>query len=171
MSMTVSDVHPKGPTRPALFAYGAALVAIALDQASKYWVVNVLDLPDRFQYHLSQIFNLTMVWNDGVSYGLFKAQGGLGRWVLALFSFAVAAGLAIWIWRGLRVLPAVGVGLIMGGAIGNALDRVRIGRVVDFLDFSGTHVFPWVFNVADSAITVGVVLLLLDSLSSDRRRS
>jgi signal peptidase II len=170
MSMAVSDVPAKGPTRPALIAYGAALIAIALDQASKYWVVNVLDLPDRFQYHLSQIFNLTMVWNDGVSYGLLKAQGGLGRWALALFSFAVAVGLAVWIWRSLRVLPAVGVGLIMGGAIGNALDRVRIGRVVDFLDFSGTHFFPWVFNVADSSITVGVVLLLLDSLSSDRRR-
>jgi signal peptidase II len=67
-------------------------------------------------------------------------------------------------------LPAAGVGLIMGGAIGNALDRVRIGRVVDFLDFSGTHVFPWVFNVADSAITVGVVLLILDSVLGERRQ-
>jgi signal peptidase II len=63
----------------------------------------------------------------------------------------------------------LGVGLIMGGAIGNALDRVRLGRVVDFLDFSGTHIFPWVFNVADSAITVGVALLILDGLLTERR--
>ena len=166
----VSDVRPKGPTRAALIAYAATLVAVTLDQASKYWVVAVLDLPDRFQYHLSQVFNLTMVWNDGVSYGLLKAQGSLGRWALALFSFAVAAGLAVWVWRSLRALPAIGVGLIMGGAVGNALDRVRIGRVIDFLDFSGTHVFPWVFNVADSAITVGVVLLMLDSLLGERGR-
>jgi signal peptidase II len=169
MSMAASDVPAKGPTRPALVAYGAALVAIVLDQASKYWVVKVLDLPDRFQYHLSQVFNLTMVWNEGVSYGLLKAQGDLGRWALALFSFAVAAALGVWAWRSPRVLPAAGVGLIMGGAIGNALDRVRLGRVVDFLDFSGAHVFPWVFNVADSAITVGVVLLIVDSLWGERR--
>jgi len=170
MSMAASDVPAKGPTRPALIAYAAAFVAIVLDQASKYWVVNVLDLPDRFQYHLSSVFNLTLVWNDGVSYGLLKAQGGPGRWALALFSFVVAAGLAAWVWRSVRMLPAVGFGLIMGGAIGNALDRARLGRVVDFLDFSGTHVFPWVFNVADSAITVGVVLLLLDGFLSERRR-
>jgi signal peptidase II len=170
MSMAASDVPAKGPTRAALIAYGAALVAVALDQASKYWVVNVLDLPDRFQYHLSQVFNLTMVWNDGVSYGFLKAQGGIGRWALALFSFVVAAGIGAWVWRSPRVLLAAGLGLIMGGAIGNALDRVRLGRVVDFLDFSGTHVFPWVFNIADSAITVGVVLLILDSFLSERRR-
>jgi len=170
MSMAASDVPAKGPTRPALIAYGAALVALALDQASKYWVVNVLDLPDRFQYHLSQVFNLTMVWNDGVSYGFLKAHGGMGRWALALFSFVVAAALAAWVWRSVRALPAAGVGLIMGGAIGNALDRVRMGRVVDFLDFSGSHVFPWVFNVADSAITVGVALLILDSVLGERRR-
>jgi signal peptidase II len=169
MSMAASDVPAKGPTRPALIAYGAALIAIALDQASKYWVVHVLDLPDRFQYHLSQVFNLTMVWNEGVSYGLLKAQGSLGRWSLALFSFVVAAALGVWVWRSPRVLPGLGVGLIMGGAIGNALDRVRLGRVVDFLDFSGTHIFPWVFNVADSAITVGVALLILDGLLTERR--
>jgi signal peptidase II len=170
MSMAASDVPAKGPTRPALIAYAAAFVALALDQASKYWVVNILDLPDRFQYHLSQVFNLTMVWNDGVSYGFLKAHGGVGRWALALFSLAVAAALAAWVWRSARALPAAGVGLIMGGAIGNALDRVRMGRVVDFLDFSGSHVFPWVFNVADSAITVGVALLILDSVLGERRR-
>jgi signal peptidase II len=169
MSATLSQARAKGPTRPALIAYAAALVAIALDQATKYWVVYVLDLPDRFQYHLSPIFNLTMVWNDGVSYGLLRAQGWVGRWSLALFSFAVAAALAAWVWRSARALPALGVGLIMGGAIGNAVDRARIGRVVDFLDFSGAHVFPWVFNVADSAITVGVVLLIVDSLLGERR--
>jgi len=170
MSMAASDAPAKGPTRPALIAYAAALVAIALDQASKYWVVNVLDLPDRFQYHLSQVFNLTMVWNDGVSYGFLRAQGTWVRWALAVFAFAAAAAVGAWVWRSVRVTSAVGFGLIMGGAIGNALDRVRIGRVVDFIDFSGTHVFPWVFNVADSAISIGVVLLILDGFLSERRR-
>jgi signal peptidase II len=77
--------------------------------------------------------------------------------------------LAAWAWRSTRLLLALSAGLIMGGALGNALDRARIGRVVDFLDFSGTHVFPWIFNVADSAINVGVALLILDSLMTSKK--
>ena len=76
----------------------------------------------------------------------------------------MAVALAVWARRTVRALPALALGLIMGGAVGNALDRVRLGAVVDFIDVSGIGVFPWVFNVADSAITVGVALLLLDSL-------
>jgi len=109
-------------------------------------------------------FHLTSVANVGVSLGLLQAGGELGRWLLVLFSAVVVIALAIWITRMTRLWTALALGLIMGGAIGNNLiDRVRFGAVVDFLDFSRLG-FPWVFNLADSAITVGVVLLLLDSL-------
>ena len=94
--------------------------------------------------------------------------GGEARWVLTIFSIVVSAGLAWWALKADRRLLVAAIGLVMGGALGNVIDRVRFGYVVDFIDFSGTGIFPWVFNVADSAITVGVVLLILDSLKSDR---
>ena len=86
-----------------------------------------------------------------------------------LFSVVVAAGLAWWATQADRRLLITAIGFVIGGALGNAIDRIRFGYVVDFLDFSGTGVFPWVFNIADCAITVGVVLLILDSVLSDRR--
>ena len=144
-------------------AYGLAAVVAVLDQASKYWVLNVLHLPDRPPVHVLPFFQLTMVWNQGVSFGLLRADAGAGRWLLVAFALAVVIALAVWTHSVRRPLAALALGLVMGGAIGNNLiDRVRFGAVADFLDF---HVlaFPWVFNLADSAITVGVVLLLLDS--------
>jgi signal peptidase II len=115
---------------------------------------------------LAPIFNFTWVENRGVSFGLFG--DGSARWVLSVFSVVVAAGLGWWALKADRRLLITAIGLIMGGAIGNVIDRIRFGYVVDFLDFSGTGVFPWVFNIADSAITVGVILLIIDSLLTDR---
>ena len=109
------------------------------------------------------LFYLTYTANPGVSFGIFNNGAGLGRWLLTLFSVAVAVGLAVWARRAARPLVALAVGLIMGGALGNALDRVRLGVVTDFLDFHGLH-FPWIFNLADSAISVGVAALLLESV-------
>ncbi len=169
MSVSASTAAAKGPTRLALIAYATALVAVGLDQLTKFWVVSVLDLPDRFSISVLPFFSLTLVWNNGVSFNLLAAHSALGRWGLVVFSIAVALGLAAWAWRSTRLLLALSAGLIMGGALGNALDRARIGRVVDFLDFSGTHVFPWIFNVADSAINVGVALLILDSLLTSKK--
>lgn len=163
-------------SRPARIAYATAAVAIVVDQLSKWWVVSGLRLPERGRIELSPVFDLSYILNRGVSFGLL-AGGGTARWLLSLFSVAVAAALAWWVARpqpetGARARPAwlfpVAVGLIMGGALGNVVDRVRIGAVIDFLDFSGLY-FPWVFNVADSCITVGVVLLLLDSVLAERR--
>ena len=150
-------------TRYGRMAYTLALVTVALDQLSKFWIVDVYHLPAKVSVRLLPVFSLSMVWNRGVSYGLLTAHSDLARWALVAFSVVVAGALAVWAARTLRWLPATAVGLIMGGAVGNALDRARIGQVVDFLDFSGLH-FPWVFNVADSAISVGVAILLLDSL-------
>jgi len=165
--------------RIAYAAYGFALLVVILDQLTKAWVLSGLDMLDaggamldrelwgyRSIAVLGDVFKITFVANDGVSFGLFG--GGAGRWVLSVFSIAVAGFLGWWALKADRRLLITAIGLVIGGAVGNVIDRIRFGFVVDFLDFSGTGVFPWVFNIADSAITVGVILLILDSLLSDR---
>lgn len=153
--------------RIAYAAYGFALLVILIDQLTKTWVLSGLDLREIGRVEVwSPIFNFTWVENRGVSFGLFG--DGSARWVLSLFSVVVAGALGWWALKADRRLLITAIGLIMGGAIGNVIDRIRFGFVVDFLDFSGTGFFPWVFNVADSAITIGVVLLILDSILSER---
>ncbi|MFN3932912.1 MAG: signal peptidase II [Brevundimonas sp.] len=153
--------------RIALAAYGFAFLIVVIDQLTKAWVMSSLDLREAGRVLvLPPIFNLTWVENRGVSFGLFG--DGSARWMLSAFSVVVAGVLAWWALKADRRLLISAIGLIMGGAIGNVIDRIRFGFVVDFLDFSGTGVFPWVFNIADSAITVGVVLLILDSVLSER---
>lgn len=156
-------------TRFGWLAYGLGVTVIALDQAVKFWVLYVFNLPARLTEPVIGPFSLTMVMNRGVSFGLLTADQELTRWALSAFSLIVAGALAWWARRADRPLMAIALGLIIGGAIGNAIDRVRFGAVVDFLDFS-RMMFPWVFNVADSGITIGVALLLLDSLFGDRRK-
>ena len=154
--------------RIAFAAYGFALIVIVIDQLTKSWVLDGLGFLYEGMQHpvLDPIFNITKVHNEGVSFGLFG--DGSARWMLSVFSVAVAGILGWWALKADRRLLITAIGLVMGGAIGNVIDRIRFGYVVDFLDFSGTGVFPWVFNIADSAITVGVILLILDSLLSER---
>lgn len=151
---------------------GAALVA-AIDQGSKYIIVHVVDLPGRLQpcvktpfkvcgqIHISPIFDLTFVQNTGASFGMLSG-GGVSRIILSLISTAVVVGLIWWLGRLSRPIAAIGVGFIIGGALGNLYDRIAYGYVVDFLDFSGLY-FPWVFNVADASIDIGIGFLLLDA--------
>ena len=158
-------------TRLGLRAYLLALLVLVLDQLSKWWILDVFRLPERGSVELLPVLSLSMVWNRGVSFGLFQAEDA-GRWILAAFSLAVAIALAVWARKADRPVLATALGLVIGGAIGNLIDRVRFGAVADFIDVSGLGFFPWVFNVADSAITIGVLLLILDSfLPSARRRA
>lgn len=153
--------------RIALAAYGFAILIVVVDQLTKAWVLSGLDLREMGRVPVwPPIFNFTWVENRGVSFGLFG--DGSARWMLSAFSIVVAGILGWWALKADRRLLVTAIGLIMGGAIGNVIDRIRFGFVVDFLDFSGTGFFPWVFNVADSAITIGVVLLILDSVLSER---
>ncbi len=153
--------------RIAYAAYGFALLIIVLDQLTKAWIIDGLQLHEAGRIAvLPPILNFSWVENTGVSFGLFG--GGGARWGLSLFSVAVSAGLGWWALKADRRLLIAAIGLVMGGALGNVIDRLRFGYVVDFIDFSGTGVFPWVFNIADSAITIGVILLILDSLISER---
>ncbi len=163
----MSEPSPAKPavTRLGLYAYILAAAVLIVDQLSKAWVLNGLHLDVRGQIPVLPFFRLTMVMNQGVSFGLLRADSDVGRWFLVGAALTVVVFLAVWVRRAERSLFATSVGLVIGGALGNNLiDRARIGQVVDFLDFSGLY-FPWVFNIADSAITIGVVLLLLDSFA------
>ena len=148
----------------ALFA-----LVLILDQASKAWVLNGL----HFSYEgdhvtILPIFSLTFVHNTGMSFGLL-GHTGFGRWLLTGFQLVAAGALAYGTTKAKSPLVACALASIAGGALGNAIDRIRFGWVVDFLDFSGTHVFPWVFNVADSAICIGVGLLLWYFILAERK--
>ena len=155
--------------RLAVASYVIAAVIIVADQLTKAWMLYGLHLREVGRVEvLPPIFNLSYVLNTGVSFGLLG--GGWARWLLTIFSIGVSIFLARWALKAERRLLAASIGLIIGGAIGNVIDRIRFGGVVDFLDFSGL-MFPWIFNIADSAISIGVVLLILDSFLSERREA
>ena len=137
-----------------------ALVTLVLDQASKLWLLFGYGLPSRYPVSLTSWFDLTVVWNYGVSYGMFQQTTDFGRLALTAFHIGAALGLSVWIWRTVGKMTALGLGLIVGGAIGNAIDRIAYGAVFDFahLHFGS---FSWyVFNLADAAIVLGVPCLL-----------
>jgi signal peptidase II len=147
---------------------GIALAAAAIDQAAKLWLLFVFDLPARQRVVLTPFLDLALVWNRGISYGLFQQQGPLGQWALLLLKIIAVVLLWLWLARAGFRLTAVSLGLIIGGAIGNAIDRVAYGAVVDFVAFhvnTSTWSFNWyVFNLADAAIVAGVIGLLYESL-------
>jgi signal peptidase II len=154
-------------SRNALLAFGLAILILIVDQLTKAWILDGLSLREVGQVLVwPPLLNFSYVENTGVSFGLFG--GGGARWILAIFSLVVAGVLTWWALKAERRLLAVAIGLVIGGAIGNVIDRIRFGYVVDFVDVSGLGFFPWVFNVADSAITIGVLLLILDSILSER---
>lgn len=145
--------------------YGLAAGVFVLDQLVKFWVTAVLDLRDRGVVGLVPgFFDLTWVENTGVSMGLLRADGAAGRWLLVGATLVIAVGVAVWIARETNRVDTVALGLVLGGALGNIVDRVRFGYVVDFFHTWWRDHHFYVFNVADAAITVGVILLLLRSL-------
>ena len=149
-------------------ALAAALVLVA-DQLSKWWVLDVLRLPEIGQMPVLPFLSLTFVQNQGVTFGLLHQDGPAGAWVLAGIAGAVVVALVLWMRRAESVLVAASLGAIAGGAIGNVLDRLRFGAVVDFIH---AHAWGWswyVFNVADAAIVCGVAVLVLDGLRPGSR--
>ena len=158
----------KAITRPGLLAYGAALTVVVADQAVKALVLGPIRLEERGPLAVLGPLDLRLVWNEGISFGLFRYDWPWTRWALAAFALVVAAALAGWARRVERPLTGLAGGLIIGGAVGNLIDRVRIGAVADFIDATRLH-FPWVFNIADSAISVGIALLIAESLLYPRK--
>jgi len=142
-----------------------AFLVFAFDQAVKWVVAYPLQLEFRRSIEIIDIFNLTFVKNTGVSLGLLSAEGDLGRWLLVGLTAAIAIFVALWLWREKRRDDSTALALVLGGALGNILDRVRLGYVLDFADL---HFGEWrpflVFNVGDAAITIGVLLLLVRAL-------
>lgn len=154
---------------PARLGALVALATLALDQASKLYLLFGYDLPLREPVIVAPFLDLMVVWNRGISYGLFQQETEVGRWLLLAVSAAAAIGLAVWMTRVSSRLLAAALGLIVGGAVGNAIDRLAYGAVFDFVHF---HVggFSWyVFNIADAAIVAGVIGLLYDALIGDKR--
>ncbi|TNE58420.1 MAG: signal peptidase II [Alphaproteobacteria bacterium] len=150
--------------RQAIRKFGllAAATIFVLDQLLKNWILYLFDLPAKISVPVLPIFNLTMVWNDGVSFGLFSASTLWGRLALIVFALGVVGVLFRWLWDAQRPLFGLALGVVIGGAVGNALDRAIYGAVVDFFDFSALY-FPYIFNLADAAISIGVVLLVWDA--------
>ena len=143
-------------------ALGAAAFIFLADQLSKWLVIGPLQLQSVRQIFVLPIFNLTWTENRGISLGLLTADGELGRWLLVAMTAAIAGGIAWWMTHEHARGDQLALGLVLGGALGNILDRVRFGYVVDFADLHFGDFRPFlVFNVADAAITIGVVILLL----------
>jgi signal peptidase II len=150
---------------------GLVALTLVADQASKQLLLTYLLKVGSAVPVFDGFFRLVMVWNPGVSFGLMGGDKALPPWVLSAVAIAVCIALFIWLRRVDRALTGWGIGLVMGGAIGNVIDRARWGAVFDFADF---HVGEWhwpAFNIADSAIVVGVALMLLDSLIGEKQRT
>ena len=157
---------------PLRLGLAALLATFALDQASKLWLYLGTDLVLSQPWRLGPFVDFVVVWNRGVSYGLFQQESGLGRWFLVALSLVAAAALAVWMRRAGSRLLGIALGLIAGGALGNAVDRAAYGAVFDFVHLHAGAWSWYVFNVADAAIVAGVVGLLIDSVmpaGADRR--
>jgi signal peptidase II len=145
----------------------AALAVLALDQASKLWLLFVFDIAHRGAVKVTPFFDLVLAWNVGISFGWFQSDSQVAQIILMLIKAVAVVVLAIWMTRSRTLIATVALGLIIGGAIGNAIDRFAYGAVVDFALFHlqiGGNTFNWyVFNLADVAIVAGVAALLYDS--------
>jgi signal peptidase II len=169
-NMTVESARPPSLFWGSLtrFGFAVAVLAAAIDQATKLWLLFVLDLGGRGIVTLTPFLDLVLTWNTGISYGLFRQEGPLGQW--ALLALKAIAVVLLWIWlsRASSRLTALSLGLIIGGAIGNAIDRFAYGAVADFVLFhitTASFSFKWyVFNLADVAIVAGVVGLLYETV-------
>ena len=147
----------------------AAIAAMIIDQAMKLWLLFVFDLAGRGVVRVTPFFDLVLAWNTGISYGWFQNESLTGQIVLTAIKAAAVIFLAIWMARSHTRVATVALGLIIGGAIGNAIDRFVYGAVADFallhLEISGKSFSWYVFNLADVAIVAGVAALLYDSFT------
>jgi signal peptidase II len=149
-----------------------SVLIVVLDQASKLWIVRHFH---EFEFvTVAPVLEITRMHNVGAAFSFLASASGWQRWVFIALALAVSAGIVVWLLRIPRraqPLLAAGLALVLGGALGNVIDRVRLGYVVDFIHFHWNQAYFPAFNVADSAITVGAACLLLDALVEGRRKS
>jgi signal peptidase II len=154
--------------RPLIAGIVAALVVLVLDQASKLWLLFVFDLGRRGAVQVTPFFDLWLAWNVGISFGWFQSESWIAQAILTGVKAAAVIALAIWMAWSRTMLATIALGMIIGGAIGNAIDRFAYGAVVDFalfhIEIAGKTWNWYVFNLADVAIVAGVAALLYDSL-------
>jgi signal peptidase II len=156
-----------GPLSP--LGIGLAALTLVVDQAHKWWMLLVYRIEERVRVAVTPFLDLLYVKNLGISYGLFLQDGPWGQWLLAGFAVLAVLAMAVWLARGVgEKLAAASLGLIMGGALSNAVDRLVLGGVADFFSLHAFGYYWYVFNVADAAIVAGVCGLLYDSLSPSR---
>ena len=146
-----------------------AAIGLALDQAVKTWLLFGYQLADRGRVAVTPFFDLVLVWNRGVSYGLFPAESQTQVWFLLAVKTAITIALIVWLLRATDRLTAFALGLLIGGAIGNSIDRLLYGAVVDFVSLHWNGFYWYVFNLADVWIVAGVAVLLYESLIPSRR--
>ncbi len=186
MAVTMDWLSRDKMTRAWRWGIPLIIGIVVLDQLSKAWVLgnpqfNALNcLPQTApcgRVEVSSVLDFSMMWNRGISFG-FMQSDGLARWGLFVIILAIAVGFTLWLLRAQRSLTALALALVVGGAVGNLVDRAVFGAVVDFIDFTGPWFglniggwpvgFPWIFNVADASISVGAIILLLDQLLVSR---
>jgi signal peptidase II len=157
--------------RARVLGVGMAALIFIVDQALKWWVVGPLDLMQVRQIYVMPVFNLTFTPNYGVSLGLFTAESETGRWILVGVTAAIAVFVAVWMMREKLLGDIAALALVLGGALGNIVDRATVGYVIDYADL---HFGEWrpflIFNLADAAITIGVVIILARSFLSREKR-
>lgn len=158
-----------GATKRRALGLLMVLLVLAVDQASKYWILYGLNLPAKQVIKILPILNFAMVWNHGVTFGLLS--GANASTLLVLVAVGAVIFLAVWLWRAPYLSTSLALGAIIGGAIGNVISRLYYGAVVDFLEFHLGRYEWYVFNIADACIVCGVFALILDNLRRNDAKS
>lgn len=140
-----------------------ALLAFIVDRLSKWWFIDIFELPLKGTVEILPIFDVVMVWNRGVSFGFLSANDDFGRWALVVMNLVIVGVLLYWLRSAKNIMLSSAIGLVIGGAFGNIYDRVKFGAVADFFQFHWQEWYFAVFNVADSFIFIGAMLLIFNS--------
>ena len=155
--------------RLSRFGLAVATVVFVVDQAHKWWMLGPFDIAARQPVRVAPFLDLVLAWNRGISYGWFAQETDAGRWALIGLSLLVTIGLWLWLSKARGLIAAAALGMVIGGAIANTMDRIVYGAVADFFLLHGFGFSWYVFNIADSAIVAGVGLLLYEALTDGRR--
>lgn len=167
--MGLGHLKPKFWGKISAYGMVIAIVTFAIDQLHKTWMIYFYKIAEKGRVEITPFFDLVMLWNQGISYGLFQQDSVLGQIFLIVFALVATLALMMWMASAETKFVALSLGLIIGGALGNALDRVIYGAVADFFSFHAFGYYWYVFNIADMAIIAGAAGLVIDMLFLQRK--